>query len=317
MKKQLLTLPLLLGLTTQAFAGEAVNTFQHEANVSFGTDTDHFEDGVWNLDYRFYFKPVEKNNAPHALAGFLAQSSYLGGMYAQENAYDDTVRYTVDGRYVMDSKWFIGANYLYLDVAQDDLIASVIDEDQTGYGINFGYYFNDSSEVAIYYQYQGNSDSWSLSTEEVVNYDLDNSLYGAHIRTYFPLQSTTGLDLKAQIEYGKLESSSVIPSQSIESRYENDTTHVSLSADWYITPAWSVGAGYSWFNSDAKAQLPTQDNTVYTYSYDDSINLFNLSTKYWWQISNNFAANFAGVKRFSDEDLADEFLIGIGVNARF
>lgn len=52
MKKQLLTLPLLLGLTTQAFAGEAVNTFQHEANVSFGTDTDHFEDGVWNLDYR-------------------------------------------------------------------------------------------------------------------------------------------------------------------------------------------------------------------------------------------------------------------------
>ncbi|MXR69516.1 MtrB/PioB family outer membrane beta-barrel protein [Shewanella sp. JBTF-M18] len=317
MKKQLLTLPLLLGLTTQAFAGEAVNTFQHEANVNFGTDTDHFEDGVWNLDYRFYFKPVENNNAPQALAGFLAQSSYLGGMYAQANAYDDTVRYTVDGRYVMDSNWFIGANYLYLDVDQEDFIAVPRDEDQTGYGINFGYYFNDSSEVAIYYQYQGNSDSWSLITEEVVDFDLDNNLYGAHIRTYFPLQSTTGLDLKAQIEYGKLESSSVIASRSIESRYKNDTTQVSLSADWYITPAWSVGAGYSWFNSDAKSQLPTTENTVSTYSYDDSINLFSLSTKYWWQISNSFAANFAGIKRFSDEDTADDFLIGIGVNARF
>ncbi|WP_281212785.1 hypothetical protein [Shewanella insulae] len=317
MKKQLLTLPLLLGLTTQAFAGEAVNTFQHEANVNFGTDTDHFEDGVWNLDYRFYFKPVENNNAPQALAGFLAQSSYLGGMYAQANAYDDPVRYTVDGRYVMDSNWFIGANYLYLDVDQEDFIAVPRDEDQTGYGINFGYYFNDSSEVAIYYQYQGNSDSWSLITEEVVDFDLDNNLYGAHIRTYFPLQSTTGLDLKAQIEYGKLESSSVIASRSIESRYKNDTTQVSLSADWYITPAWSVGAGYSWFNSDAKSQLPTTENTVSTYSYDDSINLFSLSTKYWWQISNSFAANFAGIKRFSDEDTADDFLIGIGVNARF
>ncbi|MCG9748352.1 porin family protein [Shewanella sp. Isolate8] len=317
MKKQLLTLPLLLGLTTQAFAGEAVNTFQHEANVSFGTDTDHFEDGVWNLDYRFYFKPVEKNNTPQALAGFLAQSSYLGGMYAQENAYDDTVRYTVDGRYVMDSNWFIGANYLYLDVDQEDFIAVPRDEDQTGYGINFGYYFNDSSEVAIYYQYQGNSDSWSLSTEEAIDYELDNSLYGAHIRTYFPLQSTTGLDLKAQIEYGRIETSSVIASRSIEAGSKNDTTQVSLSADWYITSAWSVGAGYTWLNSDIKTQWPTQDNTVNTYTYDDSINLFSLSTKYWWQISDHFAANFAGVKRFSDEDYADDFLIGIGVNARF
>ncbi|MCL1042566.1 porin family protein [Shewanella marisflavi] len=317
MKKQLLTLPLLLGLTTQVFAGEAVNTFQHEANVSFGTDTDNFEDGLWNLDYRFYFEPVKNNNAPHALAGFLAQSSYLGGMYAQTNAYDDTVRYSVDGRYVMASNWFIGANYLYLNVDSSEFLSSPIDEDETGYGINLGYYFNDSSEVAIYYQYQGNSDSWNLSTAEVITFDKDSDLYGAHIRSYFPLQSTTGLDFKAQIEYGQLETSNTISSQLEVAGYHNDTTQVSLSADWYITPAWSVGAGYTWLNSDAKIQWLTPDNGINTNTFEDSINLFSLSTQYWWQFSNHFAANFAGVKRFSDEDFADDFLIGIGVNARF
>ncbi|MCJ8303349.1 putative porin, partial [Shewanella sp.] len=95
MKKSILSLAVLLGLvSTSANATDDIDsssTFQHEANVTFNTNSDDLDDGLWSLDYRFYFSPVDTDNGPYALNGFLAQKSNIGAQYAQLSIFTDTV----------------------------------------------------------------------------------------------------------------------------------------------------------------------------------------------------------------------------------
>ncbi|MDX1280692.1 hypothetical protein [Shewanella colwelliana] len=325
MKKNLCTLSILLGISSfQLVAAEATsNTFQHDANVNFGTHSEDFGDGIWSLDYRFYFTPVDAQKGPYALAGFLAQHSNIGAMVAQPNTYNNTTMYAIDGAYVLPSNWFIGANYRYTDVDNKWDNISTTEGDNKGYGATIGYYFNEASEVAFIYDNNGSS-SWNSEEwpqEITIANDYDETLYGAHIRTFIAMQSFSGLDLKAS--YNRIERqgeyiSTLNNLTNASYNFESTSNQLNLTADWYINPAWSVGASYLWHDFDGSTHY-ISNNTSDESNGGSSDNIYALSTSYWWQISGTFAAKFSAAKQFGlNNDSADDgIFIGISANARF
>ncbi|WP_394200541.1 putative porin [Shewanella waksmanii] len=237
-------------VTPQVFAAQD-NPFQHQAGVSYGANSEEVSDGVWNANYRYYTSPVDQASSPYALNGFLAQTTNFGAQYSDFDAVD-AKGYGVDGTYVFDSKWFIGANYQKSEVGSFDVDT---------YGAQLGFYFNDTSAVAAFYN----------DGEDGVE-----ESYGLQVRSYLPLASTSGVDLQANWTH-----------------FDSDDVF-NVGADWYVTDAWSVGAGYS---------------------YSDDDDSFDVRTAYWLRISDNFSANFA-VAKVLDSDY-DGVGMSIGVIGRF
>ncbi|MBE7216228.1 hypothetical protein MK852_20495 [Shewanella benthica] len=330
MKKSILSLAVLLGLTTSANAAENLdssNTFQHEANITFGSHTDDLDNGLWSLDYRFYFSPVDTDNGPYALNGFLAQKSNIGAQYAQMNMFTDTVSYSVDGTYVLDSNWFIGANYSKIDIDDSGPMVSYLEDDISEYGLSLGYYFNESSEVSFTYQTSSmsgeNSYTWLDDTHKSSS-DSDSKSYSAQVHSFVPLESFSGLDLLASWRYidtSNKYNGSAIDGEFIREIQNNstvDTSIATLAADWYITKSWSVGAGYIWRQYDMEGELIFPDEG-YKFSDDDTNSSYSVSTSYWWQISQSFAAKFSAAKQFGvdGDNEPDGFLVGATINGRF
>ena len=330
MKKSILSLAVLLGLTTSANAAENLdssNTFQHEANITFGSHTDDLDNGLWSLDYRFYFSPVDTDNGPYALNGFLAQKSNIGAQYAQISMITDTVSYSIDGTYVLDSNWFIGANYSKVDIDDSGAMVSSLADDISEYGLSLGYYFNESSEVSFTYQtssMSGESSYTWLDHTHKSSSDSDSKSYSAQVHSFVPLASFSGLDLLASWRYidtSNKYNGSAIDGEFIREIQNNstvDTSIATLAADWYITKSWSVGAGYIWSQYDMEGEFIVTDE-AYKFSDDDTNSFYSISTSYWWQISQSFAAKFSAVKQFGvdGDNEPDGFLIGASVNGRF
>ncbi|MDO6613036.1 putative porin [Shewanella sp. 1_MG-2023] len=244
-----------LALLTSLFALPAMAAqdapFQHEAGLKYSANSEEFGDGAWNVNYRYYTAPVSQDESPYALNGFLAQTTNIGADYSMFDAADfDSIG--IDGTYVFDNKWFVGGAYQKLDF---DVV------DFSVYKVDVGYYFNDSSKVAVFY------------TDGSDNIE---SSFGAEIRSFLALESTSGVDLGAMWLHTD----------------DNDT--FDLNADWYVTKAWSVGAGYS---------------------DDGSDNNFALKTAYWLRMSDSFSATFE-LSKVLDSD-ADGFGAGIGIVGRF
>ena len=322
---------MLLGfVSTSANATDDIDsssTFQHEANVTFNTNSDDLDDGLWSLDYRFYFSPVDTDNGPYALNGFLAQKSNIGAQYAQMNMFTDTVSYSVDGTYVLDSNWFIGANYSQIDIDDSGAMVSSLDDDISEYGLSLGYYFNESSEVSFTYQTSSMSGENSFESQgdtHKSSSDSDSKSYSAQVHSFVPLASFSGLDLLASWRYidtSNKHNISAIDGEFIREIQNNstvDTSIVTLAADWYITKSWSVGAGYIWRQYDMEGELIFPDE-AYKFSDDDTNSSYSVSTSYWWQISQSFAAKFSAAKQFGvdGDNEPDGFLIGASVNGRF
>lgn len=172
MRQTTTALAILFSLTSLSAAAVQDNNYQHEIGLSYTTNSEEVSDGLWNANYRYYFKGVEQGKTPYALNGFLAQESNIGANYQNFNP-TDTDSYGVDGTLVFDSNWFIGANYQRVDVASYDF---------NTYAAEVGYYFNDSSAVSAFYQ-DGDDDF--------------TETYGLTVRSYIALQSTAGIDLSA------------------------------------------------------------------------------------------------------------------------
>jgi hypothetical protein len=169
--KNVTALALVLGFVALPTVAAQDAPFQHQAGFAYGANTEEFGDGLWDLNYRFYLDSVSQEKGPYALNGFLAQSSNVGANYSMQDDTDLDI-FSVDGTYVFDSKWFVGAQIKRFD-------AGIFDTDT--YELNAGYYFNDSSKVAAFYT-DGS--------------DID-SVYGAEIRSFIDLANTTGIDLSA------------------------------------------------------------------------------------------------------------------------
>jgi hypothetical protein len=169
--KNVTAIALVLGFVTSPVMAAQDAPFQHQAGVNYSASTEELDNGLWDLNYRFYLDPVSQEKGPYALNGFLAQSSNVGASYSSFSQYDyDSL--AVDGTYVFDSKWFVGAQIRRYD---SDFY------DNELYQVNAGYYFNDNSKVAVYY-----ADSSDVE-----------AVYGAEVRSFIELKDTTGIDLGA------------------------------------------------------------------------------------------------------------------------
>ena len=180
MRQTTTALAILLSLTCLSAVAAQDNNYQHEAGLSYTTNSEEVSDGLWNANYRYYFESVEQNKAPYALNGFLAQESNIGANYQNFDPADSD-SYGVDGTFVLGSNWFVGANYQKFDVASYDF---------NTYGAEVGYYFNDSSAVSAFYQ-----DGDDNFTET----------YGLKVRSYIALQSTAGIDLNASWAHNEFD----------------------------------------------------------------------------------------------------------------
>jgi hypothetical protein len=169
--KNVTALALVLGFVALPAMAAQDTPFHHEAGLDYSANTEKFGDGLWDLNYRFYLDSVSQEKGPYALNGFLAQSTNVGASYSMIDD-DDVDVFSVDGTYVFDSKWFVGAKIERYDT-------SVFDTDI--YQFNVGYYFNDSSKVAAFY---------------VDGSDIDSN-YGLEVRSFIDLKNTTGVDLGA------------------------------------------------------------------------------------------------------------------------
>ncbi|MCK8046025.1 putative porin [Shewanella sp. 1CM18E] len=173
MRKSTTAIAILLGLSSTSAVAVQDKNYQHEASLSYTTNSEEVGDGLWNANYRYYFKSVEQGKTPYALNGVLAQESNVGASYQNFDPTDSN-SYGVDGVFVFDSNWFVGANYQKVDVGFYDFKT---------YGAEVGYYFNDTSSVSAFYQ---DGDDNFVET------------YGLKLRSYLALQSTAGIDLNAQ-----------------------------------------------------------------------------------------------------------------------
>ena len=170
--KNVTALALVLGFVALPAMAAQDAPFHHEAGLKYSANTEEFGDGLWDLNYRFYLDSVSQEKGPYALNGFLAQSTNVGASYKMQDDVDLDI-FSVDGTYVFDSKWFVGAKIERYDVGSFDTDT---------YQLDLGYYFNDSSKVAAFY---------------VDGSDID-SIYGLEVRSFIDLKNTTGVDLGAK-----------------------------------------------------------------------------------------------------------------------
>ncbi|QSX39194.1 putative porin [Shewanella sedimentimangrovi] len=221
--------------------------FQHEASVSYGSNTDDFGDGSWNLGYRFYASPVSQEQQPYALSGFLAQTSNLGAGYTTVDD-ADLDAYHLDGQYVFGNKWFLQAGYDKVEFGSD--FASF---DTHAYSLGGGYYFNDHSAAFASY-----SRRESDSNQAISGVSVDS--YGLGIRSFIKMQSTAGVDLQLNLNHSRFNS-----------RYfDASNSTLNLNADWYLTRAWSIGGHYS-IDEDGYDNYGLQ--TAYWLRLSDNISL--------------------------------------------
>ncbi|WP_228290834.1 putative porin [Shewanella cyperi] len=217
--------------------------FQHEASVSYGSNTDDFGDGSWNLGYRFYASPVSQEQQPYALSGFLAQTSNLGAGYTTVDD-ADLDAYHLDGQYVFSNKWFLLAGYDKVEFGSD--FASF---DSHVYSFGGGYYFNDHSAAFASYSRQESDSNWPGSDFSVDHYALG-------VRSYIKMQSTAGVDLQMNVTHSRMDGDS--------------NSALNLNADWYLTRAWSIGGHYS-IDEDGDDAYGLQ--TAYWLRLSDNISL--------------------------------------------
>ncbi|MGS0729678.1 putative porin, partial [Shewanella sp. 0m-11] len=187
------------------------NSYQHELDLALGTYSDDFGDGIWNFGYRYYFTPVDISKGPYALNGTLAQTSNIGVQYSQMQVINDVDVYHVDATYVFNSKWFAGGIYAKTD---NNSHHTILDRSQDTYQLSLGYYFNDTSEVSIYYTNTNGSDSiedtYNMNQPPIgyvyrTSFEDNSDTYGVKARSFIPMQSFTGIELAGFWQYSKTD----------------------------------------------------------------------------------------------------------------
>ncbi|MCH1930001.1 hypothetical protein L9G16_07395 [Shewanella sp. A25] len=274
-----LSFAILLSLCSTATMAANDNAFQHQAEVAYTAPVDHFGEGVWEGGYSYYFTPVSQDTHPYVLSGYLAQTSFINGYVASEDSGYDA--FSITGQHVFDSKWFVSADYTSYSSDWND---------GTTPGVAVGYYFNSTSSV--YVSYHRSEDD--IDVEPGFSAQSDADILGLGIRSYLPLESTTGIELEARLSSIKSDLKATSAEYGVVFRDSNETEMLDLYADWYLTRSWSIGASYSL----GEGEDPYGINSAYFWRITDAI---SLATR---------------VEKFYAADLNDLFAT-VGVNGRF
>jgi hypothetical protein len=327
-----LSIALMLTLSTSSVYAAQDNAYHHEAEVGF-LDSSDSSDGLLNLNYNYYFEPVNQTDVPYALAPFLNQYSTLSARYAVTDNQD---LYNIAGEYVFDSKFFIGGDYTKMTTEGGLLNAS--GDDQNSYGANLGYYFTKQSKLTLSYAWQSDDETKQFESEPFGNryysYEYKSDLIKLAYQHYLPFESTSGLMLNGFILHSNDKNDSeytIVEGQddNISSRItnsENSLTVLGINADWYITDSWSVGGLYTHFNSDYDVNnlniITTPDTVVNdndNYSNSNSANVYSVNTRYFWHFSDVFSAKFSLEQYFDNGEYGSdsETNFGVAINARF
>ncbi|OBT05366.1 hypothetical protein A9267_16050 [Shewanella sp. UCD-FRSSP16_17] len=302
--------------------------FHHQAEIGF-LDTSESSDGLASASYSYFFQGVDQTDVPLELAPYLSQSSVVSARYATTDHQD---LYALRGEYIFNSRFFIGGAYSLVTKERDSFDAN----DEDTYEINAGYYFNPYAKITLSYLTSSNSnhDSYdSYNSHRSEDYDAIAAKY----EHYLPFEKTSGLMLTAGVTYAEMKSeyhsayTTYIPNgtndfipQMVESSHKgkDEETTLIIDADWYITNAWSVGAGYKYLNFDGKStysyssQSPEGSiNDTGNYISDDSFNVYTVNTSYFWKFSKYISARASIEQLFIDSDSDTSF--GIAINARF
>jgi len=292
MNKASLALAVLIGLTSTHIYAVQDNAYQHEAEVTYNAFSESYSDGSWNGQYRYYFTPVSQEKVPYALSGFLAQASNLGGHYSKQNSDIDVAIYSIDGEYVFEDKWYLGANY-----QNSDWDYSNTKNEADAYGVTLGYYFNDTSSVYVNYGKSENTtkQNYLNSMNGVWQYEVDSTAYGIGAKSYLPLTSSQGILFSGLFSHSSYDSTTTSPTDKYE--FSDSSNNLSAAADWYITRSWSVGATYA---------------TTFDSDRDDR---YDINTGYTLRITDGISAKFNLSKQLEPD--MDGVFAGIGINGRF
>jgi hypothetical protein len=316
-----LSIALMLALSTSSVYAAQDNAYHHEAVLSF-LDSDDGGDGLFNANYRYYFKAVEQADKPYALAGFFHQGSTVAARYST-SSFDDI--YELSGQYVFDSNWFVGAEVsrVNFDIGSDS---------STIYSANLGYFFTDHSALTLNYSRISESESSSFAStsynsERYDTNDLD--VFGLTYEHFIPLQSTAGVMLTGAFTYSEQQNTSNASSTSVDDLGQVTTTdskmyfghnnyNVTINADWYINNAWSVGAAaeQSYTETDYDISGTNYDNQG---NNDRTDTLTGINTRYVWRFADVFSAKFSlDHSYFNGEyDNDSQTSFSVGINARF
>lgn len=107
------------------------------------------------------------------------------------------------------------------------------------------------------------------------------------------MQSTAGIDLQANIYYSQSDNT-LTNGPNGQYNNSNNSTIVNLTADWYMTRAWSIGANYS---------------------IQDDKDPYSMNTAYHWRITDLISAR-AGIAKSFEPDW-DGVDISLSLNGRF
>ncbi len=204
-------------------------------NSDFDTDT------AWLANYQYYFSAVSQEKGPYALNNWLAQSSILG-LNLTSNG--DTRSYGVNGQYVTESKWFIGANYSITDL--DTPNNPSIDR----YSADLGYYFDEWTSISLVYGKVEFNDLFG---------NPETTGYGISATRYIPLKGESGFLVSGFFDRS-------------ESNYFGDKksrNYFHISSDYYFNKSWSFGLNYSRDDDDDAYSV----NTNYFWRISNYISL--------------------------------------------
>ncbi|MBB1426140.1 hypothetical protein H5181_06630 [Shewanella sp. SG44-2] len=321
MTRTKMSVVLMLALATIPAYAAQDNTYHHEAELSF-LDSDDGGDGLFNANYRYYFKAVEQADKPYVLADFFHQGSTVAARYST-SSFDDI--YELSGQYVFDSNWFVGAKVsrVNFDTGSDS---------STIYSANLGYFFTDHSALTLNYSRISESESNTFTSKNYNSERYDSNdvdVFGLTYEHFVPLQSTAGVMLTGALTYSDQQNTSNASSTSVDDLgqvtntdsqmyFGNNNYNVAIKADWFINNAWSIGAA-------AEQRYTETDYDISGTNYDNKSNndrtdtLTGINTRYVWRFADVFSAKFSLDHSYYNGEYNNDSQtsFSVGINARF
>jgi hypothetical protein len=267
----------VLGFMMLSTAASA-NSFQFQTDLSYQwmemRQQPQAQSADWQLRQQIYLQPVQLNTAqPLAEAAFLQRQSSLNASYVRSD-----VRHSVSGNMqrLHSNSWTAGADYMS---AQHDFYAA----------LNL---------------HQPNQSADRAATAKLGYFIQQNWLLTVHMTRYSsdivaiePLYAVSSKKL-LQLPNGNW----LTVTASFINTPDNSNNGYQAEADYYLSPAWSVGLGYDW---ESRALL-------------GSDGLYGLALRSQWFMSTNLALQ-ASVRRSkqSSSAVAAEYNYQVAASYRF
>ncbi|MBM7071710.1 hypothetical protein JQC92_06595 [Shewanella sp. 202IG2-18] len=251
------------------------NNYQSELTVSYMDFSSNKLDidPTWGVQYSYYGSPISQSASPYQLNRFLSQTSVLDLNYSNT---DSNNTYGIAGKYVFDSKWFVGANYQSTDTGSFG--------DADIYNVNLGYYLNEFTSV---YVAATKTDSGNSRSAIII----DDYQYDIGIKSF--IETTYGEGVYFTADYSFSDDEIKTPIGTTKLDYRN----WGVSVDYYLTNAFSIGGSYSDASYD-NAEDTYAVNAAYFIRLVDNISLSIRADKTLEPSSSGFSYDIGLVGRF-------------------